>query len=514
MADTLANNSEALEGMISVTSDKIIQNMLNLSSRNYTEAPLIRCSFSPETDSFVINFLIPSNIVRGFIKEIDSVQFPYLGYRWKLRFQRTKMHIGAFLFLIISKPATNMEIYLDMSLTILNREHFSKNQHYADRQVVFCQDIPRHGCKTLIELSDLFGGKFLADDYTFLLELELSNPKVNIYAQLTSTSELIHFLCNTYVDCYNADDSDHDPILFESKALNAGGETCQLGIAMSHASVFGTEQKENSQVSMYIFRRRSKNQRPKQNLSFMEFSCEIDSHSSHRRMQFFIDPETGMSCMKNLGKLEADAVTDFVRGEIADHIAKKVPFKYFNPVLEIKLNSLRTRKLIPRKLILLSPQSNLYFSTLPFDPLNTRWKIFAFQYGRSLSCGLQFESDVKKKSLNENSIDILWWSVHLGNGSIENDNMLHDGAKVALSIATRFHQMYGTEVSVDSLNSVARPVDENFFAEALSPSQCLVHYPEDNMNASTVSELIFTAESEMYLSYLIKIIAVLNLFKV
>ncbi|VDN99333.1 unnamed protein product [Rodentolepis nana] len=369
-----------------------------------------------------------------------------------------------------------MEIYLDMSLTILNREHFSKNQQYEERQVIFCRDTHQHGSKTLIELSDLTGGKFLADDHTFLLELEISHPKVNIYVQLTSTSELVHFLSNTYVDHYNDENSNHGPILFESNAFNAGGETWRLGIAMSQASIFGPEYEGNAKVSIYVFRRRSKNNRFERNISSLEFSCEIDSRTSHRRMQFFIDPRTGMSTMENLGELEADTVACSVREGIADYIAKKMPFKYFNPILEIKLNSLRIRKFIQRKLVLLSPESHLYFSTIRFDPLSTRWNLFAFQEGRSLSCGLRLEEDEKKKFLNDNTVDILWWSVHLRNGSIKKDDILQNEAKVALSIATRFQQLHRKEVSMDSLNSL---VDENILPEILSPSQCLIHYPED-----------------------------------
>nr|CDS32199.1 conserved hypothetical protein [Hymenolepis microstoma] len=372
-----------------------------------------------------------------------------------------------------------MEIYLDMSLTILNREHFSKNQQYEERQVVFCRDTRQHGSKTLIELSDLSGGQFLADDYTFLLELEVSHPKVNIYVQLTSTSELVHFLSNTYVDRYNDENSDHGPILFESKAFNAGGETWRLGIAMPQASIFGPEYKENAKVSIYVFRRRNRNHKIEQNISLLEFSCEINSHTSHQRMQFLIDPRTGMSRMRNLAELEAGTVACSVREEIADYIAKKVTFKYFNPILEIKLNSLRTRKLIQRKLVLLSPESHLYFSTLPFDSLNTQWNILAFQEGRSLSCGLQFETDMKRKILNDNTVDILWWSVHLRKGSIKGGNMVQNEAKVALSIATRFQQLHRKEVSMHSLNSLVGAIDENILPEVLSPSQCLIQFPED-----------------------------------
>lgn len=457
--------------------------MLSLSSHNYIEAPLIRCTFSPKTESVALVFLIPSSIARGFVQEMDSVQFSYFGSKWKLQIQRSQMHIGAFLLLLPSKCPTNMEIFLDISLTIINREHFSKNQQFAERQVIFNRGIRRYGCETLIELSDLFGGKYLSDESTFLLELELLNSKLNIFTQLTSTSELIRFLCNTYVDRYNAEDTVHGPILFESKAINAGGEMWFIGVAMSHASIFGSEE-GSKKVRMYVFRRQCKDQNAERNLIFMEFTCEIASQTTYHRMHFILDPQTSMSCMQDLHQEEADVITGFVQKAIADHIAKKVSFKYFNPILDVKLNSLRIRRLVPRSLILLSPESGLYFSTLPFGPLNTRWNIYACPNGRALNCALQIGSDKDRTILTSNNIDLLWWSVYSGSRCIENRDIFHESARVALSVATHIHQMHGAGVNMKLLNGA---IDfENSFGEVLSPSQCSVNYPNDSLEESQV----------------------------
>lgn len=464
--------------------------MLNLPSQNYTEAPLLRCLFSPDSDSFTFIFLTPSNIVRGFIREVDSVHFPFMGYKWKLNFRRTKMHIGVFLTLLSSKPPTNVEISLDMSLTILNREHFTKNQHHASRHVVFSQGNRRHGCRTLIELSDLSGGMFLADDHTFLFELELSNPKVNINVELLTTSELVRFLSNTYIDCFNTENSNHEPIIFESKPFSAGNDVWRLGVVMPHSSVFSPDLKEIPKVSMYIFQRRSKKSKSEQVFPFLEFSCEIDSYTSNNRMQFFMDQQTGMSDMHKLSEVEASAVTGFIREEISQHISKKVPFKYFNPILVIKLTSLCTRRIIPRKLILLSPESSLYFSTLPFDPMNTQWSIFAFHYRHSLSCGLQFEAVVKRKFLKDNMVHILWWSAYLGNGNFKNSTLPPDNAQKAMSVVTRFHQTHAVEMSMDSLTPAAGQLDDSILADALSPSQCLIKYPKDKNSKSVSYSLV------------------------
>lgn len=465
--------------------------MLSPSSPNYSEAPLLRCSYCPENKSFVSIFLIPSSVVRGFVKELDSVRFTFLGYKWRLRTLRTKMHIGAFLELLPTKSPTNFELRLDFAFIILNREHFSKNQHFSQRQVLFTRDGRKHGCKTLIELSYLCGDKFLSDDNTFLFEVDFSSPRIDFLVQLYSTSELISFLCNNYVDRYNADDAEHGPILFESGPFNASSESWNLGVAISHASIFGPD-KEAKKVSLYIFHRRGQKSSSgvsSRHLSIMEFACEIESQTSGRRLRFLLDPDCEMSLMEELPQDEANAVSNLVREQIASHIAKKVSFKFFNPVLRVKLKSVRLRHLTPRELVLLTPTSPLYCSTIPFDPVNTHWTTYAYPVGNELNLGLRVGVDKDRKLLANNCVDLLWWSAHAGNGDIENVNAFKDDQKVALSVATRFHQVDGVEVSPLSVDCLAS--DDGMPVEALSPSQCSIMFPQKDHNDCPVSIIAF-----------------------
>ncbi|KAL5108177.1 hypothetical protein TcWFU_009344 [Taenia crassiceps] len=432
--------------------------MLNPSSPNYPEAPLLRCSYCPENKSFVSIFLIPSSVVRGFVKELDSVRFTFLGYKWRLRTLRTKMHIGAFLELLPTKSPTNFELRLDFAFIILNREHFSKNQHFSQRQVLFTRDGRKHGCKTLIELSYLFSDKFLSDDNTFLFEVDFSSPRIDLLVQLYSTSELIRFLCNNYVDRYNAEDAEHGPILFESGPFNVSNEPWHLGVAIAHASIFGPD-KEAKKVSLYIFNRRGRKSLlgvSGRHLSIMEFACEIESQTSGRRLRFLLDPDCEMSLMEELPQDEASAVSNSVREQIASHIAKKVSFKFFNPVLRVKLKSVRLRHFTPRELVLLTPASPLYCSTLPFDPVNTYWTTYAYPTGSELNLGLRVGLDKNRKLLASNCVDLLWWSAHPDNKDIENVD--------------------GVEVAPHSGDDLAS--DDGMPVEALSPSQCAIRFPQ------------------------------------
>ncbi|KAH9280883.1 hypothetical protein ECG_07069 [Echinococcus granulosus] len=463
--------------------------MLNPSSPNSSEAPLLRCSYSPEDESFVSIFLIPSSVVRGFVKEVDSVSFTFLGYKWRLRTLRTKMHIGAFLELLPTKSSTNFELRLDFAFVILNREHFSKNQHFSQRQVLFTRDGRKRGCKTLIELSYLCGDKFLSDDNTFLFEVEFSSPRIDILVQLNSTSELIRFLGNNYVDRYNAENAEHGPILFESGPFNASSEPWHLGVAISHASIFGPD-KEKKKVSLYIFQhkgRKSPSAVSDRRFSIMEFACEIESQTSGRRLRLLLDPGCGMSLMVELPQNEANAVSNSVREQIASHIAKKVSFKFFKPILRVKLKSVRLRQLTPRELVLQSPTFPLYCSTIPFDPVNTNWTAYAYPSGDELNLGLRVGVDKNRRLLASNCVDLLWWSAHAGKGNIENMDALEEGQKVALSVATRFHQLDGVELSPPCADSSAS--DEEMPVEALSPSQCFIKFPQKEQNDCLTNKL-------------------------
>ncbi|VDM30363.1 unnamed protein product [Hydatigera taeniaeformis] len=401
------------------------------------------------------------------------------------------MHIGAFLELLPTKSPTDFELRLDFAFIILNREHFSKNQHFSQRQVLFTRDGRKHGCKTLIELSYLCGDKFLSDDNTFLFEVDFSSPRVDLLVQLYSTEELIHFLCNNYVDRYNAEDAEHGPILFESGPFNASREPWHLGVAISHASIFGPD-KEVKKVSLYIFRRRGRKSPSEvsgRHLSIIEFACEIESQTSGRRLQFLLDPDCGMSLMEELPQNEANAVSTLVREQIASHIAKKVSFKFFNPILHVKLKSVRLRHLTPRELVLLRPPSPLYCSTVPFDPVNTYWTAYAYPIGNELSLGLRVAVNKNKKLLANNCVDLLWWSAHADNGNVKKAKCLDENRKVALSVATRFHQLDSVEVS--NLGVDGSVSDDGVPTEALSPSQCSIGLPQKEQNNFLVSNIAF-----------------------
>ena len=129
-------------------------------------------------------FMLPSNLVRGFVKELNSAIFTFANQNWCLRIVRSDLHIGAFLELIVPDNSTtnsnpeNPEALIDLTLTVINLTHFSDNQTFSERRVLFNHDNKVRGSGCLIEASSLCEKNFVREDGCLLVELELANPMI------------------------------------------------------------------------------------------------------------------------------------------------------------------------------------------------------------------------------------------------------------------------------------------------------------------------------------------------
>ncbi|VDO07769.1 unnamed protein product [Rodentolepis nana] len=192
-------------------------------------------------------FLLPSSILRGFINEIDSSTFEYANHVWRLKAVRSKVHIGVYLELVTPNTAIEkrslgkFSIWLDLSFTAINLEHFSDNQNFTKHKVHFNRHNTLWGSGCLIEASTVKEKKFVREDDQLLIELELSNVMTNLTFPLTSRSE------------------DH----FESTDFQFGGETWKISLTIDW----------EEQTILRIL-----NQSQRQNLVFlMSFELSINS---------------------------------------------------------------------------------------------------------------------------------------------------------------------------------------------------------------------------------------------
>lgn len=132
----------------------------------------------------IFTFSVPVSLVRGFVEEIVTSPFEYHSFRWRLRLIRTQLHVGAFIELSTRMENSNSRIYIDYTLTVINQEHFSKNQSFSRRNVCFNNSSKSHGDGCFVEASDLCERHFVFEDGHFLLELEIAYPVVNICIEI------------------------------------------------------------------------------------------------------------------------------------------------------------------------------------------------------------------------------------------------------------------------------------------------------------------------------------------
>ena len=80
---------------------------------------------------------------------------------------------------IINWSFQGATVSLDISMTLLNREHYRSNIHKAKKRVVFRYDEQLHGHLDLISISDLISSRprFTDSNGEFLIELSLSRVR-------------------------------------------------------------------------------------------------------------------------------------------------------------------------------------------------------------------------------------------------------------------------------------------------------------------------------------------------
>ncbi|VDM20200.1 unnamed protein product [Hydatigera taeniaeformis] len=150
-------------------------------------------------------FLLPACLVRGFISEVDSATFEYGNHMWRLRMVRTSLHIGAYLELVIPSRVTegasseeDFSLWLDFIFTVINLNHFSDNQTFTEKQVLFNRENMSRGSGCLIEATVINERNFVHEDGCLLVELELANVEVSLSLPLSLSKEN-HFESSCFV---------------------------------------------------------------------------------------------------------------------------------------------------------------------------------------------------------------------------------------------------------------------------------------------------------------------------
>ncbi|KAI2807259.1 hypothetical protein BLOT_009222 [Blomia tropicalis] len=122
----------------------------------------------------IFTFIVTRSVTRDLHRDATTKDFYYGYHRWAISFTRANdKSLGVYLILRNASPST--ECFADYTLTLLNREHFSRNEQHTEKQCKFTADRTTQGIQKWILLSEIQSRKFGDETGEFLLELSLGN---------------------------------------------------------------------------------------------------------------------------------------------------------------------------------------------------------------------------------------------------------------------------------------------------------------------------------------------------
>lgn len=124
-------------------------------------------------DTCVFTFALPQRLLTDQSSNVYTNDFTYGCHKWTAIFSLDDTHFGCFLKL--QSICDGMKCRVDFSYTLLNREHFTRNETFTEKTCIYTLNSTQHGRKGFIGLNDLFKRGFAQGTESYLLELELKN---------------------------------------------------------------------------------------------------------------------------------------------------------------------------------------------------------------------------------------------------------------------------------------------------------------------------------------------------
>ena len=93
----------------------------------------------------IFTFIVTKSVTRDLHRDATTKDFYYGYHRWAISFTRANdKALGV--YLILRNPSPHTECYADYALTLLNREHYSRNESYYEKASKFTQDKSTQVC--------------------------------------------------------------------------------------------------------------------------------------------------------------------------------------------------------------------------------------------------------------------------------------------------------------------------------------------------------------------------------
>lgn len=137
-------------------------------------------------------FILPSATAKDDAVEILSRDFSFGGHKWRLCLQKRDKHLSPYLQLM--NISEGVQCTIDVAFALINRDSFTQNETYSERQLQFTFDEPVHGHRTFITLDDLNKRHFSDARNEFLFEITLKQNRTTFSSViiLNQSSKLDH----------------------------------------------------------------------------------------------------------------------------------------------------------------------------------------------------------------------------------------------------------------------------------------------------------------------------------
>ncbi len=123
--------------------------------------------------SEVFTFMIPSCFILEQDTELKSRDFTSGNQKWSLSFVKSSGQLSS--FLTLKSVHEGMSVTADYAITLINREHFTRNESFSEKAAKFTNESASQGRKAFVTIEALCTADFMDERGNIQCELELKN---------------------------------------------------------------------------------------------------------------------------------------------------------------------------------------------------------------------------------------------------------------------------------------------------------------------------------------------------
>ncbi|CAF1079503.1 unnamed protein product [Rotaria sordida] len=148
-------------------------------------------SFEDKFNTNLFTFILPSTFLLGTEEKLITREFICRHIPFALTFVKNGDQLNAFL-LHRSRDTERIEMTLDLSVTLLCREHFTRNETFIEKNCKFTNKVTLHGRKSFTSVNRLCSVDYMDERGNIQCELEIKNLSISYITDVQLTPQLIN----------------------------------------------------------------------------------------------------------------------------------------------------------------------------------------------------------------------------------------------------------------------------------------------------------------------------------